>query len=105
MKATKHFFITQALHTNFLVGNIHDTQLSGLDGKSYMDKTQQNEKRTQQGLLTIDNEIDRIYLDTQQVLIHDHANQRVIKVKVMRHQRWWCGILGRKMQCHGRFAE
>ncbi|MBK7790375.1 MAG: D-hexose-6-phosphate mutarotase [Saprospiraceae bacterium] len=75
------FFITQALHTNFLVGNIHDTQLSGLDGKSYMDKTQQNEKRTQQGLLTIDNEIDRIYLDTQQVLIHDHANQRVIKVK------------------------
>ena len=74
------FFITQALHTYFLVGNIFDTQLSGLDGKSYIDKTKQHESFTQQGLLTIDQEIDRIYMDTQQIMIHDGANQRLIRV-------------------------
>jgi len=75
------FFITQALHTYFLVGNIFDTQLSGLDRKKYIDKTKQNERMTQQGLLTIGQEIDRVYLDTQLVRIHDTANQRVMEVK------------------------
>lgn len=56
------FFYTQAIHSYFQIGDIHTTTVSGLDGISYLDKTLNFTTQQQQGVLKIDKEIDRIYL-------------------------------------------
>lgn len=73
--------ITQALHTYFLIGNIEASLLEGLDGKSYIDKTQNENVFLHEGLLDIKQETDRVYLDTREVQIRDEQNQRVIAIK------------------------
>ena len=55
--------ITQALHTYFHVGDISSARVEGLDGSPYIDKLLDNERFNQAGPITIDREVDRIYLD------------------------------------------
>jgi glucose-6-phosphate 1-epimerase len=57
------FTITQALHTYFRVGDIARVRVEGLEGKAYIDKVNGSQRRQQQGPITIDQEVDRIYLD------------------------------------------
>ncbi|HHJ35539.1 MAG TPA: D-hexose-6-phosphate mutarotase [Gammaproteobacteria bacterium] len=56
--------IGQALHTYFHVGDISQIFLHGLDATEYLDKPDNFNRKTQRGALTIDDEVDRIYLDT-----------------------------------------
>jgi len=55
----------EALHTYHRVGNIEMTRVRGLDKVQYLDKTDSNRKKVQQGEIVIASETDRVYLNTQ----------------------------------------
>lgn len=73
--------ITQGFHTYFNVGDIRQVSVTGLAGKSYLDKVDGGKRKTQSGAVTIDSEVDRIYLDAaNDLVIHDPALQRQIHI-------------------------
>ena len=77
----KPLVITQAVHTYFHVGDIARVQVEGLENKEYIDKAGEETRRRQQGAVTIDREVDRIYLDCpEDVVIVDEALQRRIRI-------------------------
>ena len=57
---TKSFLITQAFHTYFLVSDIEDVTIFGLEGITFSD-TLINEQHTEYTPLQIKSEIDRVY--------------------------------------------
>lgn len=57
------FELGQALHTYFVVGDIRQATVAGLEGCEYLDKVGGGRKR-QQGQVTFTQETDRIYLGT-----------------------------------------
>jgi len=74
--------LTQALHSYFRVGDIERVHVEGLGGLEYIDKVDNNSRKTQAGTnLRIDREVDRIYLgDTATVALVDAALGRRIDV-------------------------
>jgi glucose-6-phosphate 1-epimerase len=75
------FFITQAFHTYFKVGNIAQAEVLGLEGCRYVDKVDNSAQKQQAGAVTINAEVDRIYLDAGGPLtIDDSALQRRIQI-------------------------
>lgn len=76
------FSITQAFHTYFKVGNIAQTKVLGLEGCDYIDKAGGgNAQKQQSGAVTIESEVDRIYLDVGKLLtIEDGALHRRIQI-------------------------
>lgn len=73
--------ITQALHSYFQVGDVTTVQVHGLDGCQYLDKLEGFKEKTQQGAVTVNMGVDRIYLDTgSQVEIDDASLQRKIVI-------------------------
>ena len=75
------FTLTDALHTYFRVGDIGQTQVSGLENTTYLDKVRDFARTLQSGAITFTGETDRVYLDTtSDCLIHDNALGRVIRV-------------------------
>ena len=75
------FTITQAFHTYFGVGDIHQTSVSGLEDKSYIDKVDGGQQKLQSGMVTINAEVDRIYLDVaNELIIHDAARKRNVRI-------------------------
>jgi glucose-6-phosphate 1-epimerase len=58
------FQLGQALHTYFVVGDIRQATVAGLEGCEYLDKVGGGRKR-QQGQVAFTQETDRIYLGTQ----------------------------------------
>jgi len=79
--------ISQALHTYFKVGDISQVYLHGLDDTDYLDKPDNFERKRQQGPITINKEVDRIYLDTTgDCVIEDKAlNRNIIIIKCGSH--------------------
>jgi glucose-6-phosphate 1-epimerase len=76
------FPLTQALHTYFRVGDIGDVSVSGLDGRTYLDKLDGFARKTQFGAITVTAEVDRIYLgDTSPITLHDHGCDRRILIE------------------------
>lgn len=76
--------ISQAIHSYFAVGNIAQTEVVGLEQRHYIDKSKagQNTLRTQDGSIQIEQEVDRIYLNSPcEVQIHDHTRQRRIRIQ------------------------
>jgi len=74
------FTITQAFHTYFKVGDIAQAKVLGLNGCDYLDKAGGgNVQRHQTGDVTIDAEVDRIYLNIGNILTLDDAalNRRI----------------------------
>lgn len=75
------FTITQAFHTYFGVGDIHQTSVSGLEDKSYIDKVDGGQQKLQSGMVMINAEVDRIYLDVaNELIIHDTARKRNVRI-------------------------
>lgn len=77
------FNITQALHTYFAVGAIADTRVTGLAGTHYIDKAAGagGVVKPQDGAVTINAEVDRIYLDAPaQLTVEDEAGKRTIRI-------------------------
>ncbi|WP_313102687.1 D-hexose-6-phosphate mutarotase [Stutzerimonas nitrititolerans] len=55
--------ISQALHSYFAIGDIHQVSVEGLNGCRYIDTLENWQQRQQQGDLRFTGETDRIYLD------------------------------------------
>jgi glucose-6-phosphate 1-epimerase len=58
----------EALHAYHRVGNIEKTRVRGLDTVHYIDKTDSNRKKLQQGEIEIVSETDRVYLNTRDAI-------------------------------------
>lgn len=75
------FYLTQALHTYFKIGDIAQVQISGLEDTAYLDKVDAGKNKPQTGAVTFDGECDRIYLDVpSQLTIDDPVFNRKIKI-------------------------
>lgn len=79
--------IGQALHTYFRVGDVSQVLLHGLDDTSYLDKLEGFKRKIQHGPITVNEEIDRIYLDTaSDCVIEDKSLKRnIIIIKCGSH--------------------
>ena len=79
--------IGQALHTYFKVGDVTKTMLHGLDDTDYLDKPDNFKRKVQHGPVSIDEEVDRIYLDTHSdCVIEDRTLKRnIIIIKCGSH--------------------
>ncbi len=67
------FSITQAFHTYFKVGNISQVKVLGLEDCDYIDKVDNSVQKQQTGAVTIDSEVDRIYLGVGNTMIIDDS--------------------------------
>ncbi len=75
------FVFSGALHSYFLVDNISDVSISGLEQCRYIDALQDWQSYQQQGELSIDKETDRIYLLQQESMpISIRDKQRKITI-------------------------
>ncbi|OGI40281.1 MAG: D-hexose-6-phosphate mutarotase [Candidatus Muproteobacteria bacterium RBG_16_62_13] len=73
--------IGDAYHTYFEVSDIRNCRIDGLDGCPYLDKADGGRKKQQAGPVTIDSEVDRIYLEsTADIVIDDPGLKRRIRV-------------------------
>lgn len=74
--------LSEALHTYFAVSDVRQVSVTGLDGGDYLDKVTGFDRKTQQGAVTFDGEVDRIYVDTAaECVIHDPLWQRRILIE------------------------
>ena len=55
----------EALHAYYRVGSIEPARVRGLGGVHYLDKTDSNREKAQQGDIVIVSETDRVYLNTE----------------------------------------
>lgn len=75
------FEITQALHTYFLVGNINNVWIEGLESIAYYDKTDNFKLKIQEGSVRIVEETDRIYITQNACKIIDPILKRTIHIQ------------------------
>ncbi|MDO8827229.1 D-hexose-6-phosphate mutarotase [Methylophaga sp.] len=68
------FVISQALHTYFAVGDIHKTQVRGLDNHHYLDKVENFREKLQQGEIFFKGEVDRVYLNNSDKLFIEDSD-------------------------------
>jgi len=72
----------EALHTYFAVGDAHETTIAGLDGVTYLDKTDGFKPKVQHGQVTFSGATDRMYENTAATCtIDDKAGGRRITVE------------------------
>lgn len=73
--------ITDALHTYFAVSDVREITIHGLGRAPYLDKVEGMKRKRQTGPITINQEVDRVYLDTTaDCLIDDPRWSRRIRV-------------------------
>ena len=71
----------EALHAYYRVGDIQKARMTGLDAIQYIDKTDANRKKIQQGEISIVSETDRVYLNTSDaVQLEDPVLRRRTRV-------------------------
>jgi glucose-6-phosphate 1-epimerase len=79
---TTPFRFEEALHTYNRIANIQDARLQGLDGGSYLDNTESNKKKTQNGDVAIASPTDSAYCNTQnEVDLLDANKKRRIRLR------------------------
>lgn len=69
--------IGQALHTYFNIYDISKAAVTGLEGKDYLDKTSGFERKNQAGPITINEEVDRVYLQTADDIVIDDSKRKI----------------------------
>jgi glucose-6-phosphate 1-epimerase len=70
----------QALHTYFDINDVRETQITGLEDKEYLDKTDHFKRKIQTGSIEINSEVDRVYLNTSDdVVINDQKRKIIIQ--------------------------
>jgi glucose-6-phosphate 1-epimerase len=71
----------EALHTYNRVANVQDTRVQGLDGAHYLDNTNSNLDKVQQGDVAIASQTDNAYLSTRNAVdLIDPGMQRRIRL-------------------------
>ena len=68
----------EALHTYLSVGDIHDVQVDGLGGATYVDKMADGALVEQDGPIVFTGETDRVYRSTSDVTVHDGDRTLVV---------------------------
>jgi glucose-6-phosphate 1-epimerase len=87
----------EALHTYHQVGSIETVRVRGLDMITYLDKTDSDREKVQQGEIAITAETDRVYLNTADAIELDdpalHRRARVTKENSRTTTVWnpWVG--------------
>jgi glucose-6-phosphate 1-epimerase len=72
----------EALHTYYRVGGAESVRISGLDGVAYLDNTDANREKRQQGDIVFTAQTDRAYLDTTHAVeIFDPVLRRRIRLE------------------------
>jgi glucose-6-phosphate 1-epimerase len=75
------FRIGEAFHTYFHISDVASMAIKGLENCAYLDKVGGSMRKTQQGPIVIESEVDRVYLDTEaDCLIEDRGLQRRIRI-------------------------
>lgn len=75
------FQIGEAFHTYFHISDVAEMAIRGLEGCAYLDKVEDFARKTQQGAIVIESEVDRVYLDTEaDCLIEDRGLRRRIRI-------------------------
>ena len=64
--------LSWALHSYHPVDNLHHAKVTGLEGCHYLDNTQQLLRQVQQGDVTFDDEVDRVF-------VNDPTEQRLVQ--------------------------
>lgn len=78
---TQMFPVTQAFHTYFKVADIGQVGIAGLEDVDYIDKADNSANKKQIGTVTIDKEVDRIYLGAQgELVVSDPGFKRRIRI-------------------------
>ncbi|MBW3635584.1 MAG: D-hexose-6-phosphate mutarotase [Armatimonadetes bacterium] len=73
---TSAFKFELALHTYYRVADVSKIQIEGLEGKTYLDKTQDYARKVQKGAVSIGGETDRVYLNAGgPITLHDDGNE------------------------------
>jgi D-hexose-6-phosphate mutarotase len=75
----------QALHTYFNINNVSHTSVTGLEGKDYLDKTEGFKRKNQSGPISINSEVDRVYLQTADDIIIDDSKRKILIQKKGSH--------------------
>jgi glucose-6-phosphate 1-epimerase len=77
----KPYSITQAFHNYFNIGDINQVQVLGLESCTYFDKLDQGKEKMQTGIVTIAEEVDRIYEDiNHHLVLYDPSYKRQIEI-------------------------
>lgn len=75
------FEIGEALHTYFAISDVENVRISGLEGANYLDKTDNWQRKTQAGAISIAAEVDRLYVNTTtECLIEDAGLNRRTRI-------------------------
>lgn len=79
---TTPFRFEEALHTYNRIANIDNARVQGLDGVGYLDNTDSNKEKTQQGDVIIASQTDNAYRNTQsEVGLVDSDKKRRIRLR------------------------
>jgi glucose-6-phosphate 1-epimerase len=75
------FEIGEALHTYFVISDVDNIRITGLEGAEYLDKVDNMQRKTQTGAITIASEVDSLYVNTETgCVIEDAGFKRRIRV-------------------------
>lgn len=75
------FILGEALHTYFHISDVAQMTIRGLENCDYLDKVGEPARRTQQGGIVIESEVDRVYVDTEaDCVIEDKGLKRAIRI-------------------------
>lgn len=81
-ESNQNITLTEGLHTYFNIGDVSTTQVLGFDGVEFVDLTRNNARRVQNGPITFEAELGRIFLNSKEsCMIEDQAFRRRINVK------------------------
>lgn len=76
------FEFSAALHTYFRISDISAIRILGLEGTPYLDKVRDYARTVTPGPITIDQRVDRVYLDTEAAcVIEDPGMKRKIVIE------------------------
>ncbi|CAJ1927498.1 unnamed protein product [Sphenostylis stenocarpa] len=80
---SKNFSFSIAYHTYFSVSDISEVRVEGLETQYYLDNLLQRQRFTEQGgALTFESEVDRIYIDSNNVIaVMDHQKKRTFVIR------------------------
>lgn len=72
----------EALHTYFMVSDVRNVRVTGLEGCEYLDKVDGGRRKRQEGPISFGGETDRVYLGTEaECRIEDPGLKRRIRVE------------------------
>ncbi len=82
-ESARRLVFEEALHTYFAIGDVHQVSVSGLEGATYIDKTDNFARKIQESEpVRITRETDRLYVNTtSDCVIHDPAWKRRVVVR------------------------